>query len=103
VAVRESGEDADVLDDVSDDEADGGEDKNAAEAVVLRAVDEGEGEGGEDFEGDDGSGGSAGGKDLEDAGEGVESEEGYKRDGDGAISLLSRGLGCRENGLWHQS
>lgn len=74
VAVGESGVDTEVLEDVSNDEADQCKDEDATEAVVVRAVDEREGEGGEDFEGDDGGGGGAEGEDLEDAGEDVEGE-----------------------------
>jgi hypothetical protein len=65
VAVGEAGVDADVLDDVSNDEGNGGEGKNAAEAVVLRSVNEGEGEGGEDFEGDDWGGWGVKGKNFD--------------------------------------
>jgi hypothetical protein len=103
VTKGEAGNDAEVFKCIADRECDQGENNDAAKAVVLRAVHEREGEGGEDFKCDDGSGRGAEGKDLEDAGEGVEGEEGGESAGDCASSLLSGGTGCGERSFWHRA
>jgi hypothetical protein len=88
VAVREAGENAEVFDDVSDNEAEDGEDQDPTETIMLRAMEDGEREGGKNFERDNGGGGIADGKDFEDTSEGVEGEEGGECDGDRKASLL---------------
>lgn len=88
VTVGEAGQYTNVFDDVADDERDASEHQDAAETIVLRAVNEGEGEGGENLPGNDGSGGSAEGEDLKDAGEQVAGDQGGE--GNGYCAILQR-------------